>query len=142
MTHEQLIQIVEQRQAELETELSLNKQVLALLHGVPPRHPKPLRSGPIVYGNGHHDGKKPKKPKGILTQGVKDLTVNEVVGILKANPLGLTLVEIQGLLAKKNIHISTSSIYNAFRRQNVAGARRLGQQAMFYKIQPKENQPK
>ncbi len=127
MTHEQLIQIVEQRQTELETELSLNKQVLALLHGAPPRHPRPLRSGPIVYGNGHHDGKKPKaKSSGTGPGGARPhdpaLTIrvrNVIEQALKKSIDGLTVAQMNAAVKMAGIEPTEHTAHNALRRLDV-----------------------
>lgn len=118
MTHEQLIQVIERKIAEGEQELRIDKQALALLrgNGAKAAGPRELQHGPIVYGNGHHDG---KKPKTIRTQGVKGFTSATVAEILRENTGGLTLKEIQAILAKKHIHLSTSAIYSSFHDANL-----------------------
>lgn len=132
MTRQELIQIIERKISEQEAELQIDKQALAVLR-------RAQRSGPIVYGNGHHDG---KKPKAVRPQGVKGLTADKIMEILKGHPLGMTLVEIQAALAKQGIEILPSGVYDSLRRQHVKGMKRPGIQPMYYKIQPKELQPK
>lgn len=117
-----LIQIVEDRQAELETELRQCREVLVILRGGKAKQPhQGLRNGPIVYGNGHHDGtitKRGTPRKTPSSQGMVGLTEGRVRDILQAHPGGLTLAQIQTILSDKyGSNISASSVYAPLREK-------------------------
>jgi len=137
-----LIEIVEDRQAELETELRMCREILVILRGGKSTSgplAKGLRHGPIVYGNGHHDGTITKRGtlrKSPPSQGMTGLTEGRVRDILRAHPQGLTLAQIQAILAQKyGSKISASSVYAPLREKLKAErVQQSGSPAFIYKL--------
>jgi hypothetical protein len=113
-----LIQIVEDRQAELETELRMCREILVILRGARNK----AKTGPIVYGNGYKGGRvtKPASNHG-GARPHKDQLVVRVREIVKQalhkTPSGLTTAQMKEILGKSGIQIGqdTNPIHNALR---------------------------
>lgn len=132
-----LTQIVEDRQAELETELRLCREVLVLLRG---GKKSELSKGPIVYGNGHHDGKKPKVSKSGTNSLVHPATLQAravIAKMLRAHPGGLTTKEMTVGVKQAGIQITDSTVHNALRKLKpvkVSGDHGAGSHNMRYAL--------
>ncbi len=121
MTRQELIQSLEQHCQETEADLAVSKQALNLLrNGIyAPGVAKKLRSGPIVYGNGHHDGKKKHPGSSTGTNSlVHAATIQSrkvIEQMLRVNPNGLTTKQMAEGVTKAGITITPSTIHNALR---------------------------
>jgi hypothetical protein len=117
-----LIQIVEDRQAELETEIRLCREILVILRGARNK----AKTGPIVYGNGYKGGRtdtvtKPKRSKTGTNSLVHQATLQaraEIEKMLRSHPEGLTTKQMAEGVKKAGIQITDSTIHNALRKLN------------------------
>lgn len=123
MTRQELIKITEDHVREIEADLAVSKQALSLLkNGIympeAAHKLKSLRNGPIVYGNGHHDGKKGRgsnpKPR-TDTHGATVKARAKIEQMLREHPEGVTTKQMKEAVAKAGIQITSSTIHNALR---------------------------
>lgn len=96
-------------------DLSASRQYLTMLRVA--QNGGKLKTGPIVYGNGHHDG---KKPRGRIKNTPLVISVRPVLQkALTKTPNGLTTAEMRVILSKAGITLpagDTNLIHNALRK--------------------------
>lgn len=126
MTRQELIKITEDHVREIESDLAVSKQALSLLkNGIympeAAHKLKNLRNGPIVYGNGHHDGKKPRRSwrsksgTNSLAHSATLQARSKIEQMLREHPEGVTTKQMSEAVTKAGIEITDHTIHNALR---------------------------